>query len=107
MVLNPKITIEVAYATREQQRIVAIEVDANCMIKNAIEQSGILNIFPEIDLTKQAVGIFGKKKNLNDTLQQNDRIEIYRPLIIDPKDARKKRVALKPKRKYKKRGFLK
>ncbi len=108
MASSQKITVEVAYATPEVQRIIVIQVDEGCAIEDAIQCSGILELFPEIDLTKQKVGIFGKKKALMDTLQQHDRIEIYRPLIMDPKEARKKR-AIRPslKKKYKKRGFLK
>ena len=108
MASNQKITVEVAYAKPELQRILVIQVNEGCTIQDAIECSGILELFPEIDLTKQKVGIFGKKKELMDALQQHDRVEIYRPLTMDPKEARKKR-AIPPslKKKYKKRGFLK
>ncbi len=108
MASNQKITVEVAYATPDLQRIIAIEVEEDCTIQDAIHRSGILEIFPEIDLDKQKVGIFSKQKQLTDRLEQNDRVEIYRPLIIDPKEARRKRV-IRPvfKKKYKKRGFKK
>lgn len=105
MALNSKITVEVAYATPAVQRIIALEVECGCTIEQAIDQSKILEIFPEIDLSTQKVGIFSQQKLLTDTLQQNDRVEIYRSLIIDPKDARRKRVIPAAKRKYKKRGF--
>jgi putative ubiquitin-RnfH superfamily antitoxin RatB of RatAB toxin-antitoxin module len=89
--VNKKIMVEVAYATLKLQRIIAIQVDEGCTIKEAIDCSGILKLFPEIDLTKQKVGIFSRQKNLMDLLQPDDRVEIYRPLIMDPKEARKKR----------------
>lgn len=107
MALGSKITVEVAYATPALQRIIAIEVDQSCTIQEAIYQSGILEIFPEIDLEKQKVGIFSKQRSLTNTLQHNDRVEIYRPLTMDPKEIRRKRVAPASKRKYKKRGFKK
>lgn len=80
--------VEVAYATAKQQVIIPLEVTLPCTVKVAIEQSGILNQFPEIDLEKQSVGIFSKKVKLTDVLCENDRVEIYRPLLIDPKQAR-------------------
>ncbi len=106
MASNKKIKIEVAYATPSLQRILEIEVNEDCTIQDAIDQSGILQVFPEIDLNTQKVGIFGNQKKLTDILKENDRIEIYRPLVMDPKDARRKR-AYRPaiKRNYKKRGF--
>lgn len=86
-----KLNIEVAYATPAQQRIIALQVDVGCTVEFAIQCSGILKLFPEIDLTKQKVGIFSKQTKLTDLVQEGDRIEIYRPLIIDPKEARRKR----------------
>ncbi len=81
--------VEVAYAKPDQQRIVTVEVEAGCTIEMAILRSGIVSLFPEIDLTKQKVGIFGKHRELTDVVGEGDRIEIYRPLIIDPKEARR------------------
>lgn len=108
MASNHKITVEVAYATSKVQRIIVIQVDEGCTIQDAIDHSGMLEIFPEINLAKQKVGIFSQQKLLTDRLRHNDRVEIYRPLIIDPKEARRKRV-IPPvfKKKYKKRGFKK
>ena len=82
-------TIEVAYATPEKQRIIELQVTMDCTIESAIKQSGILVLFPEIDLTKQAVGVFSQPRKLTDNVQAGDRIEIYRPLAIDPKEARR------------------
>ncbi|MBV8802865.1 MAG: RnfH family protein [Gammaproteobacteria bacterium] len=90
-----KISVEVAYATPQQQKIVTIEVPKGSTIQKAIDCSGIEELFPEIDLSKQKVGIFSQQKNLSDILEDGDRIEIYRKLIIDPKEARKKRAKKK------------
>lgn len=91
MVLAKKILVEVAYATPEQQTILVVQIKENTTIEDAIIHSGILQIFPEIDLTRQKVGVFSKQKAATDLMQENDRIEIYRPLLMDPKEARKKR----------------
>jgi putative ubiquitin-RnfH superfamily antitoxin RatB of RatAB toxin-antitoxin module len=84
-----KIAIEIAYATPTKQIILALEVPSSCTIEEAIRLSRITESFPEIDLQKQKVGVFSKIKKLSDTLKAGDRIEIYRPLIIDPKEARR------------------
>jgi putative ubiquitin-RnfH superfamily antitoxin RatB of RatAB toxin-antitoxin module len=73
----------------------ALDVEAGTTIGQAIELSGILQEAPEINLVTMPVGIYGKKKTLDTVLQPRDRIEIYRPLIADPKDARRRR-AKKP-----------
>jgi len=94
-----KITIEVAYATPEKQCILELEVDAKCTIAEAINLSGILLEFPEIDLSKQKVGVFSQEKKLTDKIKAGDRVEIYRPLTQDPKEARRARAqASKAKR---------
>jgi len=87
------ISIEVAYAKPEEQVILKLAVAPDTTIQQAIEQSGILERFPEIDPGKLKAGIFGKLKKLTQTLQQGDRLEIYRPLIADPKLVRKERAA--------------
>ena len=86
-------TVEVAYATPAQQIIVEVSVAADATIEQAVEQSGICEQFPEIDLAKNKVGIFGKLSKKTATLKAGDRIEIYRPLIADPKEVRRKREA--------------
>jgi putative ubiquitin-RnfH superfamily antitoxin RatB of RatAB toxin-antitoxin module len=91
-----KITVEVAYATPVTQKIISLEVDADFSIETIIDKSGILEIFPEIDLTKQKVGVFSKTKKLTDKIKDGDRIEIYRALTIDPKEARRKRAKENP-----------
>jgi len=86
---NKMIVVEVVYADVRQQRLICIEIEAGSTIEAAIQHSGILQIFPEIDLTRQKVGIFGKARPLTELVAHGDRIEIYRPLIIDPKEARR------------------
>ena len=95
MVSNEKFVIEVAYAAESVQKIVTLEVEQGTTIERAIERSGILEIFPDIDLFTQKVGVFSKARSLNDLVKSGDRIEIYRPLTIDPKEARRRRVKKK------------
>lgn len=90
MVVN-NITVEVAYAAPDKQYLKSLSVPSNSTIAAVIQLSDVLIAFPEIDLNKQKVGIFGKLKQLTDPVKAFDRIEIYRPLLIDPKEARKKR----------------
>jgi putative ubiquitin-RnfH superfamily antitoxin RatB of RatAB toxin-antitoxin module len=72
-----------------------MQVEQGTTIGEAIERSGVLAAFPEIDLATQPVGIYAKKKALDTPLRERDRIEIYRPLVADPKDSRRKRAAKK------------
>jgi putative ubiquitin-RnfH superfamily antitoxin RatB of RatAB toxin-antitoxin module len=88
-----KIPVEVAYALPEKQVILGVDVAVDATIEEVIRMSGILEQFPGIDLGKNKVGVFGKPGQLSDTLQAGDRVEIYRPLIADPKEVRKKRAA--------------
>ncbi len=81
--------IEVVYALPRTQIIKELIVPAGCTVGKAIQLSGIINQFPDIDLTKNKCGIFGKTVPLDTQLQSRDRIEIYRPLVINPKDARR------------------
>ncbi len=85
--------VEVAYALPEQQWLLALEVAAGTSVEEAIKASGILERVPDIDLAKSKVGIFGKLKKLDTELRAGDRVEIYRPLIADPKAVRKERAA--------------
>ncbi len=78
------IQIGVAYATSEEQTWLDISVFEGATIKEAIEMSGILKKFPEIDLEKQKVGIYGEIKSLDTLVEDGDRVEIYRPIKIDP-----------------------
>ncbi len=93
---NQTLTIELIYPLPDEQKIITIEVSPQTTIEQAIEQSDILQQYPTIDLAINKVGIFSKVCQLTDTLRDGDRIEIYRALIADPKEARKAR-ALKQK----------
>jgi len=90
-----RIRVEVAYAKPEEQVIIPIDVPVGTTLEEAIRVSGILEQFPEIDLNKNRTGIFGKLAGLDTVLRERDRVEIYRPLIADPKEARRKRAAKK------------
>ncbi len=88
---KPLINVEVAYALADKQVLIPLMLEEGCTAQQAIESSGILAQFPEIDLDKNRIGIFGKLSKLNVALREKDRVEIYRPLIADPKAVRKKR----------------
>ena len=92
------ITIEVAYALPNEQVILSIEVDDGCLVEDAIKRSGILEKYPQIDLSTDKVGIFGKMCKLNAKLKHKDRIEIYRKLIADPKESRRQKAELEKKK---------
>lgn len=93
------ILVEVAYALPDEQVILEIEVPADTQVEEAIKRSGILERYPQIDLDKDKVGIFGKMCKLNATLRDKDRIEIYRPLIADPKESRRQKAEMAKKKK--------
>lgn len=90
---NDEFKVEVAYATPQQQVILDLMVSPDTTIEQAIEQSGVLERFPEIDLSVNKVGIFGKLSKKTLGLKAGDRVEIYRPLLADPKEVRRKREA--------------
>lgn len=85
------LTVEVAYALPHQQLIIPVQIPPESNAEAAIKASGILQKFPEIDLNVNQIGIFGKLSKLDAPLRNLDRVEIYRPLIADPKEARKQR----------------
>lgn len=87
------IRAEVAYARPERQELIAVTLQEGATALDAIRASGIEALFPEIDLRQQSVGIFGRvlKDPGHHVLSDGDRVEIYRPLLIDPKDARASR----------------
>ena len=85
--------VEVAYALEKKQTLLELEVDEGTTLKQVIEYSGIIDTYPKIDLTKDKTGIFGKIAKLDTVLREKDRVEIYRPLIADPKQVRKERAA--------------
>lgn len=89
------LAVSVCYASDRFEWLKTLEVEAGTTIGAAIEKSGVLEAFPDINLATQPVGIYAKKKTLDTTLRAQDRIEIYRPLVADPKESRRKRAAKK------------
>lgn len=85
------IKIEVVYGTPTEQELLLVEVNEGVTVEEAIVSSGILSSFVEIDLKVNKVGIWNRTAKLTDTVHDLDRIEIYRPLIADPKEVRKRR----------------
>jgi putative ubiquitin-RnfH superfamily antitoxin RatB of RatAB toxin-antitoxin module len=83
--------IEVAYALPDKQLLIKVEAPDGCTVNEAIELSGIRRDIPDILIDPRAVGIFSRKVPLDQVLHQGDRVEIYRPLIADPKEMRKQR----------------
>lgn len=92
------LNVELVYATHEQQKTLKLTMPEGSTIHEVILRSTILEFFPEIDLNQQKVGIFSKVRALTDQVQEGDRIEIYRPLLIDPKEARRARASNKIKK---------
>jgi putative ubiquitin-RnfH superfamily antitoxin RatB of RatAB toxin-antitoxin module len=86
-----KISIEVVYGLPHKQKLLTLSVDENTTVEQAIIESGMLSLFNEIDLSVNKVGIWNRAVKLSHVLEDLDRIEIYRPLIADPKEVRKRR----------------
>ena len=91
--MSAKTMIEVAYATPDKQIILEREIESGTTIREAVKQSGINQHFPEIDLENCKLGVFSKPVATDYELSDGDRIEIYRPLIADPKEVRRQRAA--------------
>jgi uncharacterized protein len=89
--MSEDIDVEVAYATPAKQVIVPLVLKRGATLREAIEASGILTQFPEIDIDHCDVGVFSKLSKLDTVLRDKDRVEIYRPLIADAKEIRKQR----------------
>ncbi|OZI14947.1 RnfH family protein [Sodalis-like symbiont of Philaenus spumarius] len=87
----PDIRIEVVYALPERQYLRQLVLDEGSTLEQAIRASGVLALRQEIDLSVNKVGIFSRPAKLEDTLSDGDRVEIYRPLLIDPKELRRQR----------------
>ncbi len=85
------VNVEVVYAKPDRQELVHLKLNAGATVAKAIECSGLLQKCPEIDLARNKVGVFGKLVKSDSVLRDRDRVEIYRPLIADPKEVRKKR----------------
>ena len=91
--MQARTLIEVAYATPQKQLILECEVESGTTVRDAVQQSGIDQHFPQIDLQNCDLGVFGKAVTADYELTDGDRIEIYRPLIADPKEIRRQRAA--------------
>ncbi|OON38940.1 RnfH family protein [Izhakiella australiensis] len=85
------IAVEVVYALPEKQYLYTVKVAQGATVAEAIQRSGILELRPEIDLSQNKVGVFSRPVKLTDTLDAGDRVEIYRPLLADPKELRRQR----------------
>ncbi|KAA1051721.1 RnfH family protein [Pseudocitrobacter sp. 73] len=86
-----KIVVEVAYALPQKQYLQRVTLEEGATVKQAILASGILTLRDDIDLAKNKVGIYSRPVKLQDVVQDGDRVEIYRPLIADPKELRRQR----------------
>jgi len=86
-----EIHVEVVYALPDQQPILSVTLPEGATVEDAIRRSGVLETFPTIDLAVNKVGIFSKLVKLDEKVRDRDRVEIYRPLIADPKEVRRKR----------------
>ncbi|MBD1228865.1 RnfH family protein [Xenorhabdus griffiniae] len=86
-----EINIEVVYALPERQYLRNVKVPQGATVEQAIVASGLLTLRNDIDLAKNKVGIYSRPAKLTDTLEKGDRVEIYRPLVADPKEMRRKR----------------
>jgi|SRR5210317_297310 putative ubiquitin-RnfH superfamily antitoxin RatB of RatAB toxin-antitoxin module len=95
------IDVEVAYALPQKQALLALTVNAGTTVLQAAQQSGVVEQFEDVDLENAKFGIFGKVVSPTQVLNEGDRVEIYRPLIADPKEVRKARAARVKERKAK------
>jgi putative ubiquitin-RnfH superfamily antitoxin RatB of RatAB toxin-antitoxin module len=94
---EPTLEALVVYATPRQAHLFEVRIPAGSSVRQAIQACGILISVPELAGQELDVGIFGQSCRLDDTVRDGDRIEIYRPLTVDPKVARRQRAALKPR----------
>ena len=88
--------VQVCYALPDTAFLRTVSLPAGSTLRQALEHSGVLDEYPDIDLAVNMVGIYGKKKTLDTILRQHDRVEVYRPLRADPKEARRRRAGGKP-----------
>lgn len=89
--MQDKIQVEVAYALPEKQYVRQVTLPVGSTVEQAIIASSLLALRPDIDLKKNKVGIYSRSVKLTDTVHEGDRVEIYRPLIADPKELRRQR----------------
>jgi hypothetical protein len=86
-----ELRVEVVYAASSRQAVKTLRLPAGSSVEDAIRASGLLAEFPEIDLARRRVGIFGELTELATPLADGDRVEIYRALLADPKETRRRR----------------
>ena len=98
MASAPEIRVEVVYATPARQVVKTLTLPAGSNVEAAIRASGLLEEFPEIDLGVNRAGVFGEIVSLDESLEGGERVEIYRPLIADPKEVRRQRAKTKKTR---------
>jgi uncharacterized protein len=91
--VSDRINIEMVYALPHEQALLKLQVPQGTTVEDAVKISGILERYPEIDLAKNKMGIYGKLSRADAVLRDKDRVEIYRPLIADPKEVRRQRAA--------------
>ena len=91
--MSEMLSVEVVYPLSHKQEIFKVSLPAGATVRHAIEASGVLQKYPEIDLAKHKLGVFAKLTKPDTALRDRDRVEIYRPLIADPKEVRKQRAA--------------
>ena len=89
--IEVRVEVQVCYALPDTAFLHTLSLPAGSTLQQALEQSGVLQRHPEIDLAVNLVGIHGKKKTLDTVLRAQDRVEVYRPLQADPKEARRRR----------------
>jgi putative ubiquitin-RnfH superfamily antitoxin RatB of RatAB toxin-antitoxin module len=89
--LSRPIDVEVVYARREKQTLLKVTMEAGSTVRETIERSGLLQQHPEIDFARGHFGIFGRLVHLDAKVRDGDRVEIYRALMADPMDARRRR----------------
>lgn len=87
------LAVEVAVALPERQHVVELAVPANTTVQQAIELSALRNEFPEIDFATAPTGVWGRQVERQENLKEGDRVEIYRPLTMDPREARRQLAA--------------
>lgn len=94
-----EIRVQVCYARPDRQLLRELSLPVGATLQTAIERSGLLQEAPEIDLSVFRIGVYGKLKTPEEVLHEHDRVEIYRPLIADPKESRRKRAVKKDEKK--------
>jgi len=87
----PDVTVEVVYALPEKQYLRQVKLAEGSSVEQAIRASGLLELRHDIDLTQNKIGIYSRPVKLQDEVNDGDRVEIYRPLIADPKELRRQR----------------